>query len=259
MILAIDLGNTNIVVGVVESRNPDQKPKILHKYRLSTRPTRTADELRTLLWSMLGSNQISADSIEAVLLSSVVPGLDRTLRDAMNQHPFYLLDPSIRFSFDIRAKPLEQIGMDRLVNAEAAVREHGSPVIIVDSGTATTVCAISQDSAYLGGAILPGLELSMKSLSENTAKLSAIELRKPLNAIGTNTTDALRSGIVLGFTDSIEGLVRRFKEELHAPHAKIIATGGVASFLQDIGASIDVYDEDLTLKGIAYLYEQFQG
>jgi type III pantothenate kinase len=254
MLLAIDVGNTHAVLGCYDG------PKLVHTWRVSTHPLCTADEFRTSLHTLFALDGIRFADIKAVVLSSVVPPYTEMLRRAFPQGQLHVIDHTWPFSFTIAATPPNQVGMDRLVNAEAAVRDYGVPVIIVDSGTATTLCAVSADRKYLGGAIMPGLELSMRALAQNTAKLFTVELVAPEHAIGGNTVDALKSGIMFGYATMIDGMVNRFKKELggpQAPQAKVIATGGVSTLLKDIAQEFTNLDEDLTLKGIYYLHEAF--
>jgi type III pantothenate kinase len=269
MLLAIDVGNTNSVIGVFEGQ---QLRKI---WRVSTHPAGTSDEFRAKLRSLFAMDGIRESDIASVVVSSVVPPYTGMLRTAFKGSDLHVIDSSWPFSFTIGASPATQVGADRLVNAEAVVRDFGAPAIVVDSGTATTVCAIAlQDGrpCYLGGAIMPGIELSMEALAKNTAKLFAVELVAPARAIGTNTSEALRSGVLYGYAAMIDGMVRRFRAELEelatpagssaegAAPAKIrvVATGGVSLLLQGIASELTDIDPDLTLKGIAYLHESLR-
>ena len=249
MFLAIDVGNTDIVLGV---HNED---RYLFSWRTTAHAVGTPDDFRQKVDGFLKSENIRLSDIETVLYSSVVPRVDDAAKDVFKDHRFRMVDHLFPFSFKIRANPAEQVGADRLVNAEAAVREHGAPVIVVDSGTATTLCAISESREYLGGAIMPGMKSSMDSLTEKASKLSSVQLTPPKNAIGTNTNDALQSGIILGYAEMIDGMIRRFKKELNQLSATVVATGGVARTLKEVSLEIDVFDTELTLKGLAYLYD----
>ncbi len=251
MILAIDVGNTNIVVGC---RQP------LLSWRLSTHPIRTADEFRAELRALLEAEGISFKKLEAVVVSSVVPQATAMIRASFSRSAasLHVIDHSWPFSFTIKTKNPEQIGADRLVNAEAVMREFGAPAIIVDSGTATTLCAVSAKKEYWGGAIMPGIELSIETLARRAAKLFTIELTPPSRAIGETTDEALRSGILFGYASMIDGMVRRFKQELGEPSARVIATGGVSTLLKGISSELTDLDPDLTLKGIFHLYESIR-
>lgn len=259
MLLAIDIGNTQTVVGVHSPRSsPEEVVSFVHRWRLSTHPVRTGDEFRCTLQWFLSEIQLKLSDVSAVILSSVVPQATAMVRGAFPNTLLKVIDHRWPFSFDILASPPEQVGADRLVNAEAALREYGAPVIIVDSGTATTLCAISQDRQYLGGAILPGISLAVDSLAKKTAQLFPVELTPPDTAIGGNTKDALLSGIVLGYGEMVDGLVKRFKNELYGEDIPVVGTGGVGHLLKGISKELQFVDPDLTLKGIGYLYYELQ-
>jgi type III pantothenate kinase len=255
MLLSIDVGNTNTVLGLFRKGQPIAKGPF-KTWRASTHPSGTADEFRAKLHVFLSLDGLKLSEISAVAVSSVVPPFTGMLRGVFGETPLHLIDSHSPFSFANKASPPTQVGADRLVNAEAVVREYGAPAIVVDSGTATTVCAITRDRDYRGGAIMPGIELSIQSLAKNTAKLFSVELTAPTHVIGSNTTDALRSGILLGYASMIDGMVKRFKAELEEPHAKVVATGGVSALLKDLAVEITDFDPNLTMKGIAYVHEQ---
>lgn len=249
MLLAIDVGNTHTVIGCYWDR------QLKRTWRISTHPLSTSDEFRIKLHTLLDMEGIERRAFHSVIVSSVVPPMTAMLRSAFGDINFMVIDHTWPFSFEIKAFPPDQVGADRLVNAEAAVREYGYPCIIVDSGTATTICAITKNKEYLGGAIMPGVELSIETLAKKTAKLFAVELMPPEQAIGSNTQAALRSGLIFGYASMIDGMIRRFKSELHAPDARVIATGGISQLLKGIATEIKETDPHLTLKGIAYLYD----
>ncbi len=290
--LAIDVGNTHSVLGLItvgspdvgamnecpKARTPGQQTQIKNQikkvWRLSTHPQVTADEFVLRLTSLLFQLNLKIEDLRAIVLSSVVPPMVTILKECFGPK-LQVIDHRWPFSFRIATLLPEQVGTDRLVNAEAAVREYGAPVIIVDSGTATTICAVSADRDYLGGAILPGMEVSLEALVRRTSKLSLIELSRPEQVIGRTTEEAITSGIFLGYADMIDGLVQRFKRELvrkqslrnppvknyrassdEVENIPVVATGGVATLLRDAAVSIQAYDSDLTLKGIAYLYDK---
>lgn len=252
MLLAIDIGNTNIVLGSYD------QGKFTCTWRIATHPAGTADEFKVKLKTLFDLSNIEFKNIDSVVLSSVVPGSTAVLKAAFEGAKIHVVDHHSPFSFQIQASPASQIGADRLVNAEAAVRDYGVPVIVVDSGTATTLCAISSDRKYLGGAIMPGIEPSIEILAKKTARLFTVELLAPQKAIGHNTETALQSGLLFGHASMIDGMIRRFKEELRDTRVKVIATGGVSLLLEGIAREINHYDPSLTLKGIAYLYESLR-
>lgn len=252
MLLAIDVGNTNTVLGCFRGEHLE------HTRRVSTHPLCTSDEFRAKLSTLFALDGLTLETFDAVVVSSVVPQFTAILRGAFKTSLLHVIDAKTPYSFSIKASPPEQVGADRLVNAEAVIREYGAPSIIVDSGTATTICALSRKGEYLGGAIMPGIELSVETLAKKTAKLFTIELLAPERAIGTNTSEALRSGILLGYASMIDGMVRRFKAELGEPQVKVIATGGISQLLKGLTTELTHFDTDLTLKGIRYLHDALQ-
>ncbi|MEW6056076.1 MAG: type III pantothenate kinase [Bdellovibrionota bacterium] len=262
MLLAIDVGNTHTVLGCFWSagqRDPKGPSLSLKKtWRLSTHPICTADEFRTKLYTLLKLEGLDIKAFSATVVSSVVPSFTAMLRNAFRDQAISFLDHTSPFSFRIKADPPGQVGADRLVNSEAAIRIYGAPAIIIDSGTATTLCAISAEQEYLGGAIMPGIELSIETLAKNTAKLFAVELVPPERAIGGSTQEALRSGILLGYASMIDGMVERFKKELKPLEPMVVATGGISQLLKGLTTQINHFDADLTLKGIAFLYDSIR-
>ncbi|MGE0616288.1 MAG: type III pantothenate kinase [Bacteriovoracia bacterium] len=261
MFLAIDVGNSHTVLGCFVDG------QLRRTWRISTHPLLTSDELQLKLDGLFMREGLSLSHVKSAMISSVVPPVTGAYRSLWRRTEvsglkaaFHEVTDQLPFSFSIRANPSNQVGSDRLVNAEAAVREGGAPVIIVDSGTATTLCAVAPGRGgdrpeYLGGAILPGIELSMETLARKTAKLPSIELLPPERAIGSNTQDALRSGILLGYASMIDGMVQRFKAELGTRECRVVATGGVSALLRGIAQEIDRFDPDLTLRGLVYLHE----
>ena len=255
MLLAIDVGNTQTVVGCM-----NQKIWV-HTWRISTHPLCTSDELTLKLGLLLKSVNIDLEDIQSIVVSSVVPSFTRVMQSSFSPEKLHLIDLRWPFSFSVKASPPEQVGADRLVNAEAAVREYGAPVIIVDSGTATTICAVGKSASghpeYLGGAILAGIELSMQALAKNAAQLFTIELTPPQRVIGQNTQEALKSGILMGYSSMIDGMIQKFRIELNQPDIPVIATGGISYLMKGLAKELTHFDSNLTLKGIAYLYESF--
>lgn len=257
MLLAIDAGNTNTVLGLFNER------KLFRTWRISTHPIPTPDELRARLHALAAVDGLKLDFASMsgldTVASSVVPQFTGVLRQAFGGTGFHVIDNRAPFSFRIAASPPEQVGADRLVNAEAVVREHGAPAIVVDSGTATTICALARGRdgipEYRGGAIMPGIELGREALARKAAQLFPVELVPPSHVIGTNTQDALRSGILHGYASMVDGMIRKFKQELGAPAAPVVATGGISELLRPVAREIDHFDPDLTLKGIAFLHE----
>jgi type III pantothenate kinase len=258
MWLGIDAGNTNLVLGVFS----DQSPRPLRTFRLSTNPIGTPDELRMRIRGVLSLTEgTRLDDHTPIVLASVVPAFTRVARHAYPE--LKVIDSSWGFSFRIQTENPAQTGIDRLVNAEAVVRQYGpEPALIVDSGTTTTICALGQEGAFLGGAILPGLKSCRDVLPAKAAQLFTVDLIPPAQAIGRGTDSALRSGVMLGYASMIEGMIERFKRELAATGAlrpRVVVTGGTSRMLRELCPSLASpeaeLDPDLTLKGIAYLYE----
>ncbi|MCC7440492.1 MAG: type III pantothenate kinase [Bdellovibrionales bacterium] len=254
MLLAVDVGNTNLVLGAFTGT------ELKRTWRLPTRTGETGDSVRATLHALLAAEGLGAQDFEMALISSVVPRMTALLGEAFAglKLESKVITYQWPFSFTNSAARPETVGMDRLVNAEAAVREHEGPLVIVDSGTATTLCAVTRDRRYLGGAILPGMELGMETLAKRTALLFDVALQPPRQAIGRDTEEALKSGLVLGYASMVDGMVARFRAEMKEPHALVIATGGVSRLLRGHAQSLEVFDSDLTLKGIRYLHESFR-
>ncbi len=224
MILTIDVGNTNIVIGVY------QEDKLALTLRVKTDTTKTEDEYVILFDSVLRINHILPETIEGGIISSVVPNLSPVLALAVKKligcAPL-VVGPGIKTGFPIKIDDPSQLGSDLVVGAVGALAKYKPPMIVIDMGTATTFSAIDAGGAFLGGAICPGLRVSLGALTQQAAQLSQIELSAPKNAIGTNTNDSLRSGMILGCADMIDGMCNRFKKELGG-EVTVVATGGLA-------------------------------
>ena len=255
MLLAIDIGNTNIVCGVFEG------DKIAAKARLSTDHRKTADEYGSLLANILTLKPSSDDSdalhsITSIVLSSVVPSLTTVFRSVASMYfeiePL-VVGPGIKTELCIKYDDPRQVGADRIVNAVAATHLYPSPQIILDFGTALTFCAISRNKEYLGGAIFPGMHTAYSALTRGAALLSMIEFRGPVSAIGRATEESLQSGAINGYASVIEGMVARFRKIL-GEDAIVIGTGGIIETIVKITDIFDHIDPDLTLKGLKILH-----
>lgn len=254
MLLAVDVGNTNIMLGVFDQ----QKVRVC--WRLATDWNSTEDELGIIIKSLLDHSRISPREITAVAISSVVPPLMYSL-ERMAQKYFMVKPLVVRPDMQIGLKILldnpRELGADRMVNALAGYTLYGGPLIIVDFGTATTFCAISKEGSYLGGAIAPGIGISVEALFEKAAKLPRVELIHPAGVIGKNTNASLQSGIIYGFVGQVDGIVRQMMKEFSDP-PMVVATGGFASLIAQESETIIRVNPLLTLEGLQIIYRQHQ-
>ncbi len=250
MKLLIDIGNTNIHAAVV------QHAEILHSWRIATKPIRTADEYHTLLLAMLARDDVRKEDISAITLASVVPSITdafRSLSDVFNVD-VKVIDHNTKLPITIALDSPKEVGADRILNAVAA-KQHvpDAACIILDFGTATTLDVVTKDGAYIGGMIAPGPELSLKALHQHAEKLPIVEIEKPANVIGSNTRDAMRSGLFYGYMGLIRESISQIQAELDAP-AKVLATGGLASLFAPYIKQIDAHHPNLTLEGLMALW-----
>jgi type III pantothenate kinase len=252
MILAIDVGNTNTVLGVFDGE------ELLADYRVSTERQRTADEWGMLLLELLDHAKIDGAAISGVIISSVVPPIITELAKMSRRYFRYdpeVVGPGMKTGISIRYENPKEVGADRIVNAVAGYELYGGPLIIVDFGTATTFCAIGQTGDYLGGAIAPGIMISAEALYMRAARLPRVELTKPQSVIGKNTVSSMQAGILYGFVGQVDEIVRRIKQELGGD-PKVIATGGLAEVISLESDHIDEVNQNLTLIGLRILWER---
>ena len=253
MIIAIDIGNTNMKIGIFEN------DKLLHSWRISVMPIRTSDEYGITLMNLFKENDLNKSEVEGIIISSVVPSLNYTIEHMCDY--FFGIKPimvsaNIKTGLTYAYDNPSELGADRIVNAVAAVSLYGAPVIVVDLGTATAFGAVSGKKVFLGGAIAPGLKTSIDYLGANAARLSRIEISRPKTAICTNTVDNMRSGAINGFSGLVGGLIDSFRKEMNEDNIKVVATGGLAELLRDGDKSVfDVVDRTLTLQGLNILYK----
>jgi type III pantothenate kinase len=254
MLLAIDVGNTNIVIGVFRGQN------LVHTWRLTTIRERTSDELGILITNLCERHEIRKGHISGIIVASVVPPLTATLLAMVAEYfgrvPL-LFEPALNGGMPILIDNPKEVGADRVANGIAAfaVYSKGLPLIIVDFGTATTFDAVSAKGEYLGGIICPGPNVSAEALFQRAAKLPRIDVKKPPRVIGTNTIAAMQSGLFWGYVDMVEGLLRRMKAELGGA-ATILATGGLAPTVAPESNLIEHVDPDLTLHGLRLVWER---
>ena len=251
MILAIDIGNSNIVIGCIENG------AIQNETRIATDLVKTSDQYCFDLKNMLSLSNVPVSRLEDVIISSVVPPVLNSMRTAVlkltGKKPF-VVGPGIKTGLNILLDNPQQVGSDLIVAAVAALREYKPPLILIDMGTATTISVINKDRAYLGGCICPGVRISAEALSSRAALLPGINLDQPRRAIGKNTTDCMRSGIMLGAACMLDGMVERMEQEL-GERATVVATGGIARFVLPMCRREIAYDRNLLLKGLAVLYQ----
>ena len=252
MILTMDVGNTNIKVALFDG---DQMRKY---WRVSTSRTYTSDEYGVLLSGFFSNEGLERKIVEGIVISSVVPTINFTLehmcKNYFNITPM-MVGSGIETGIIIKYDNPQELGSDRVANAVAAFEEYGGPCIFIDFGTATTFGVLDADGAFLGGCICPGIKLASEALVRDTAKLPRFELMKPASVIGRNTVTNLQSGLIYGHIGQIHYLIQQMKQELGAPNALVVATGGLAVLVAE-DASIDKLDGLLTLKGLRLLYER---
>lgn len=253
MLLAVDVGNSNTVVGVFDGH------ALAHHWRVSTEPHRTPDELALTLQGLLGFAGLSLRrDLNGVVIASVVPPVTETLRDMAQRYlaaPPVVVEPGTRTGIQMRVDNPREIGADRIVNAVAAAALYGAPSIVVDFGTATSFDAVDRDGAFVGGAIAPGVRVSADALAEHAARLPNVEIVRPDDVVGRTTVSALQSGIVHGFAGQVDTLVRRLSTEL-GPGVTTVATGGLATTVLASCETIDHHDPWLTLKGLRLIWER---
>jgi type III pantothenate kinase len=258
MLLAIDVGNTNIVLGVFEG------PRLTQSWRLATLRERTADELGILVTHLFANTGVPLDRVSGIILSSVVPPLTRTMEEMAERyfgHTPLTVDPGTNTGMPVLYSPPSDVGADRVVNGVAAYEAYGratqSPVIVVDFGTATTFDAISGAGEYLGGVICPGIGISADALFQKAARLPRVDVRKPPAVIGDTTVTSMQSGLFFGYVSMVDGIVTRMRAELdRGKRSACIATGGMADIIASETTVIERVDPDLTLQGLRLIWER---
>jgi type III pantothenate kinase len=252
MLLAIDVGNTETVVGMFQGSD------LRCHWRYSTVAERTADELALLLGGFLEQQGLSfSRQITGVAIASVVPDQTQALRSMVSEYFHFgpvVVEPGTRTGMPIRYDNPKEVGADRIANAVAAFAAYGGPAIVVDFGTATTFDVVSADGEYLGGAIFPGLRISATALSEAAARLPVVEIAPPKSVIAKTTVESVQAGLVLGTASMVDGMVERIVKELGG--AAVVATGGLAPMVVDECQSVDHHEPWLTLEGLRLIYER---
>ncbi|MFS0784163.1 type III pantothenate kinase [Bacillus sp. 1P06AnD] len=252
MILVLDVGNTNTVIGVYE------QDELKYHWRIETSRRKTEDEYGMTIKLLLEHADLHFSHIDGIIISSVVPPimpvLERMCELYFKRTPI-IVGPGIKTGLNIKYDNPKEVGADRIVNAVAAIHQYGGPLIIVDFGTATTYCYINEKKQYMGGAIAPGIGISTEALYSQASKLPRIELSKPDSIVGKSTIGAMQSGILYGYVGQVEGIVSRMKaQSIEEP--KVIATGGLSSLIASEADIIDVVDPYLTLTGLRLIYQR---
>lgn len=252
MLLVIDVGNSNIVLGVYDGA------QLMRSWRLSTDKSRTSDEYAVLLHSLFDQAGLGFSGVKAAIISSVVPPLTGVMEsishDFFNLTP-YVVGPGIKTGMPIHYDNPREVGADRIVNAVAGFEKHKCPLVIVDFGTATTFDYVNGKGEYCGGAIAPGLAISVEALFQRASKLPRIDIIKPPHVIAKNTVNSMQAGIFFGYVGLVDGIVEHIRAESHESF-RVIATGGLASLIAPESKTIDEVDENLTLDGLRILYER---
>lgn len=252
LIFVLDVGNTNTVLGVYE------EDELKFHWRIETSRNKTEDEYGMTVKNLFQHVGIALDQIEGIIISSVVPpimfSLEQMCQKYFNIKPM-IVGPGMKTGLNIKYENPREVGADRIVNAVAAIHEYGSPLIIVDFGTATTYCYIDEDGNYMGGAIAPGITISTEALYSRAAKLPRIEIIRPDNIVGKNTVAAMQAGILYGYVGQVDGIVNRMKEQ-SKKQPTVVATGGLAPLIGEEAQSIDIIDPLLTLKGLCLIYKR---
>lgn len=253
MIFVIDIGNTNTVLGVF------REGKLLHEWRIQTDRHKTEDEFAMLFKALFDFRGLQFSQIEGIIISSVVPpimyALEKMCMTYFDITPLVIGKDDVHLPIDINYPQPKEIGADRIVNAIGALELFQPPIIIIDFGTATTFCYVSEDRAYYGGIISPGIKISVDALYLRASKLPKIEIEKPDTVIGKSTVGAMQSGVYYGYIGQVDGIVQQIKEET-GRHATVVATGGLARLIADGSKTIDHVEEHLTLIGLNKIYEK---
>jgi type III pantothenate kinase len=259
MLLAIDVGNTNVTIGVFDG------DRLAHNWRLAALRERTADELGIFATRLFEQTKIDVSTVTGIALASVVPPLTRPMEEMCERYfgKKALLVDATNAGMPVRYSPVGDVGADRIVNAVAAREKYGKaagiPLIVVDFGTGTTFDVISAPGEYLGGIICPGIGISAEALFQRAARLPRVEVRKPLSVVGQNTVHAMQSGLFFGYVEMVDGLIRRIRREIAGgAEAIVIGTGGLAGVIAEESQEIQKLEPDLTLEGLRLIWQRNQ-
>ncbi len=253
MLLAIDIGNTNITIGVHSEEG------WIGTFRMTTKTPRTSDEYGLFILSLLQSKNVDVEEIEDVIVSSVVPNImhsfNNGIRKYIHKEPIGI-GPGIKTGISIHTDNPREVGADRIVDAAGAFYEYGGPVLVVDFGTATTYDVVSEKGVFEVAVTSPGIRITANALWQKAAKLPEIEIKKPKSILAKNTVTSMQAGLVYGYIGQVEYITRKIKEEMNLPDMKVVATGGLARILQGETDAIDIYDSNLTFKGLKFIYDR---
>ena len=252
MLLVVDVGNTNTVIGVYD------KDSLAVNWRIETKRNSTVDEYGIMFRTLFNFTKgLKVEMIDSMIISCVVPPIINPLLEMAGKYfgvtPI-VVDSEIKTGLKILYENPREVGADRIVNAVAAFKKYGGPAIVVDFGTATTFCVISRNAEYLGGVIVPGIMIALQALSQSAAKLPRVELKRPEKVLGRNTKDSMQSGIIFGYAGLVDGLINRLEEELKEKYF-VVATGGLAEFIASETKKIKEVSPFLTLEGLKIIYE----
>lgn len=254
MILLVDVGNTNIVLGVHDGEN------YIASWRISTDANKTSDEFGIQVCQLFSQNNLKTQSIDGIIVSSVVPNvmhsLENMLRKCFSIEPL-IVGPGVKTGINIKYDNPKEVGADRIVNAVAAIEVYKRNLIVIDFGTATTFCAVTEDGDYFGGCIVPGIKISSDALFSRAAKLPRVELEVPKNIICKNTVTSMQAGILYGYIGQVEYIIKKMKAEMQKKvngEPYVVATGGLANLIAKETKTIDKVDPDLTLEGLKMIY-----
>jgi type III pantothenate kinase len=264
MLLVLDVGNSNTVLGVFEPKPPEngvvRYGKLIANWRVTTNKTQTVDEYGVLFRNLFSMSALQVDSVDGIVISSVVPPVDSTLREVCERYfqsrPLFI-EPGVKTGMPVHYDNPAEVGADRIVNSVAAFEKYGGPCIVVDFGTATTFDAVSPKGEYLGGVITPGIGISADALFQRTARLPRVDIRKPTRVLATNTVGSVQAGLYYGYLGLIDGILERLIAELGGT-VFVVATGGLAELMGGGSKYIREVDNLLTLEGLRIIYERNQ-